>query len=120
MIVTKKKDQKFITEQLRQMKLLKHTRFYYIQKNMPNQPSLVDQIKNFDFSSNKVDLSLISIKIPPKLIDKVATKEKTMAALTNCESSLVVKMPFEKSNRYDFNMFDSRERLETIECILSN
>ena len=54
-----------------------------------------------------------------KLIDKVATKEKTMAALTNCESSLVVKMPFKKSNLKDFNMFDSRERLETIESILS-
>ena len=67
-----------------------------------------------------MDLSLISIRIPVKLIDKVATKEKTMAALTNCESSLVVKMPFNKKNLKDFNMFDSRERLETIECILSD
>ena len=76
------------------MKLMKHTRFYYIQENMPHQPSLMDQIKNLDFSNKLVDLSLISIKIPPKMIDRVATKEKTMASLTNVESSLVVKIPF--------------------------
>lgn len=65
------------------MKLLKHTRYYYIQKLMPNHPSLLDRIKNRDFGSKKVDISLISIKIPPRMIDRVATKEKTMAALTN-------------------------------------
>lgn len=54
------------------------------------------------------------------MIDTVATKEKTMASLTNVESSLVVKIPFQKQNRKDYNMFDSRERLDTIECILEN
>jgi hypothetical protein len=50
---------------------------------MPIYPSLLDRIKNREFGSKKVDISLISIKIPPRMIDRVATKEKTMAALTN-------------------------------------
>lgn len=74
MIVTKKKNQKFVTEQLRQMKLMKHTRFYYIRQKMPNHASMYDRVMNMDFSSKDVDISLISIKIPPKMIDKVATK----------------------------------------------
>jgi hypothetical protein len=42
-----------------------------------------------------------------------------MAALTNLESPLVVKMPFSMKDKADFNMFDSREKLEAIEAILS-
>jgi hypothetical protein len=44
MIITKKKNQKFITEQLRQLRLLKHTRYYFVKQSMPVHPTLLAQI----------------------------------------------------------------------------
>jgi len=119
MIVVKKKNQKFITEQLRQLRLLKHTRYYYIKQTLKVHPTLMAQIMNRDFSTKEEDVALVSIKVPPRWIDREASAQNILAALTNVESQLVVKMPFDNKNKGDFNMFDSRERLETIEAILS-
>ena len=86
---------------------------------MPELPSLYEQIVNFNFNSNVETLTLVSIRVPARWIDKEASRQNVMAALTNVESKLVVKVPFNVKHKGDFNMFDNRERLESIESILS-
>ena len=69
--------------------------------------------------SDEQKITLFSIRIDPNDIDRYAEENDIKGPLTHIESNLSIKTPFKKAFEQSFNMFDSRERIESIYGILS-
>jgi hypothetical protein len=65
------------------------------------------------------DLVLISIRIPPEMIDNYASDKQLSVDLTNLQTQFIMKAKFSKDMVEDYNRFDSRERIKAIINILS-
>ena len=61
---------------------------------------------------------IVSIRVPADLIDERAELLGKEASLSNLGTKLQVKVPYKRKYRKLFNMFDERERVETIVNIL--
>ena len=84
MIVCTKRNAKIITEQLRQLKLLRTTKQYTVWQKI--KPTMLEKIR-FRQTKDKIEeLTLISILIPPERIDAHAEKIKTYGSLSNMHS----------------------------------
>ena len=139
MIITPLRSAKLISQQLRQIEachthhghgkgvkdkhkrtLLDYSKQFNILKRKPRK-SLIEKLKDFDFSLGERPLEqlvLTSIRIPPSLIDTTADHHGITANLFHMDSDLQIKTAFKEDFKAQFNMFDSRERIETILKIL--
>mmetsp|Transcript_30203 Transcript_30203/g.46189 ORF Transcript_30203/g.46189 Transcript_30203/m.46189 type:complete len:128 (+) Transcript_30203:1967-2350(+) len=100
------------------MNLLKFSKRFNVIKTF--QPTYIERLRNPFSRERDVELILISILIPPHLIDIRAEKMRIQCNLTNMTSFIQCKVPFQTEYQPQFTMFDSRERIEAILSILED
>ena len=83
------------------------------------QNNILGQKPDPNRHKEKRNIVLFSIRIDPHKIDEFAEKNRIMGNLSHIESDLAMKTPFKKKFKSQFNMFDSRERIEAIIGILN-